>query len=142
VEKELGAPLSSFSSGRGELSVWSPARGIYVTQARVHIDTTLAAKIVAAGDRVVERDGRLTAFHDWEAVESYDTEARLHLTSWGFRIRKQVDKVHILQRSKLLKMGVSVASIALAGMIVSHEEREPFESVLLASLRATLRPRS
>ncbi len=79
---------------------------------------------------------RLIAFHDWEALTSYESEARTALTTWGFDIRSGVERVHILVRSKLVRMGVSVASIVLVGMIVAHGERTKFDRELFAALAA------
>lgn len=93
-----------------------------------HLSASIAEQIVQAGNGVVREDGRLVAFHDWERVESYDTEARLLLTSWGRAIAPNVEVVHILVRSKLVAMGVSVAALALGGMLRPHASRATFDA--------------
>ena len=88
----------------------------------------IAERIVEADNTVIREDGRLVAFHDWERAESYDTEARLLLTRWGASIARDVEVVHILFRSKLVAMGVSVAALVLGGMIHPHTTRASFEA--------------
>lgn len=125
-----GAPIGSWQTPRGEVRVYAPAPGIYVTWSRGHLCRSLAKEIIATGNRLLETQPTLEVFHDWEAGESYDSAARLDLTKWGIDVRKRVTKIHVLVKSKIVKMGVAVASIALVGMIESHDERRSFEASL------------
>jgi hypothetical protein len=131
---------STFETPRGRLTVASPAPGVLQTIATGHVDVAMADRIIAAGERVLAESKPLFGFHDWEGLTGYETECRKRLTEWGMRIRADVGAVHVLVRSRLVAMGVSVASLALQGMIVPYTERPPFEIALAAHLRKVRRP--
>lgn len=131
----LGKPIGTWQTPRGEVRVYAPSPGVYVTWSRGHLCTAMAKEIIAAGNRLLETHSTLEVFHDWEAGESYDSAARLDLTKWGVEVRKRVTKVHVLVKPKIVKMGVAVASIALGGMIESHEDRRSFEASLARAQR-------
>jgi hypothetical protein len=126
----LGDPFGEWSSDRGDVRVWIPAPGVFVTQARGHMDKTLVMHIADAGNECVRRHQRLLGFHEWSGVRSYDSDARAKLTDWGMRIRKEVDRVHFLVSSKILRMGIAVASIVLVGMLVAHDDPAEFERLV------------
>jgi hypothetical protein len=50
--------------------------------------------------------------------------------------RKRISGLHVLVGSKLTAMGVSVANLALGGIVTSHSERPPFASALDQALTA------
>jgi hypothetical protein len=131
-----GLPIGTWESSRGEVRVFGPARGIYLTYARGHADGIMANGIVESGNLLLESNPKLEVFHDFEGLDSYETEARVRLTQWGIDIRHRVTRIHVLVRSKLAKMGVAVASIALAGLIKAYDDRAEFESALDAAIRA------
>jgi hypothetical protein len=126
----LGVARGKWTTERGELTTWSLAGGIYATRAQGHIDVELVSKMVAAGDEVVREHGTLIGVHDWEGVTTYESVARKKLTDWGYAIRADVERVHFLTGSKLMRMGIAVASLVLGGMIVAYDDREQFEARL------------
>jgi hypothetical protein len=113
----------------------SPAPGVFHTVIVGYTQAEEARQIIAAGDRVIAEAGMLVAFHDWEAMTGYHTESRVLLTEWGLRIRAQVEKVHVLVRSRVVAMGVSVASLVLRGMLVSYTQRAAFEAAFARRLK-------
>lgn len=137
----LGARVDEHRGPRGSVALWMPAPGVLVTRAEGHFHAEMAGAVVAAGNRVIEAHGTLLAFHDWQDVKTYDSETRAKLTDWGYAIRKSVERVHVLVGSKLVKMGVSVASIVLVGMLVGYDEREAFEATLREAVRERRRAR-
>lgn len=128
------------------MTLHSPAPGVFHTVIAGYIEPAEARRVVAAGDLVIAEAGMLVGFHDWEAMTGYQSESRALLTDWGVRIRPQVEKVHILVRSRIVAMGVSVASLALRGMLVSYTQRAAFEAAFAARVeqatRTSFRPRS
>ena len=136
----LGSPRGTWTTARGEVPAWMPAPGVYVTQSVGHIDTELAGKIVTGGNDVIRECGFLLAFHDWQKLLTYDGDARKQLTQWGMAVRGQVERVHLLTGSKLVRMGVAVASIALGGMMVAYDDRAVFERVLADAIATKRRP--
>jgi len=136
VDTIVGPPARTWETARGSVATWAPASGVYVTRVVGHMEAEIANRIISAGNDVIARDGKLIAFHDWSAVTGYDSACRQSLTQWGYEIRGQVERVHILITNKLVRMGVSVASIVLLGMIVSHDEAATFEAQLQAAIDA------
>lgn len=131
----LDAPLGSWNEPRGRLRLWVPVSGLYVTECTGHMSVEFAKQIVAHGQQEFERMGHLNIFHDWEKLETYDAAARPTLTDWGLALRRSQVQVNLLVRSKLVRMGVSVASIALGGMLQAHPDRAAFEAALQQAMR-------
>lgn len=123
----LGRPFGAWETAKGSVRVWIPAGGVFVTQASGHIDRSLVQHVVEAGDVCVRQHGTLLGFHEWSGVRSYDSDARTHFTDWGVRIRREVEQVHFLVASKIVRMGIAVASIVLVGMLVAHDDPAEFE---------------
>jgi hypothetical protein len=120
---------------RGSIVTWIPAPGVLMTRAEGYLCVAFAQCIVDAGNDVVAGHGRLLGFHDWSRVRGYDSDSRVKLTEWGLSIRASVDRVHILFASKLVRMGVAVASIALSGMIVAYDDPSRFGRELETAVR-------
>jgi hypothetical protein len=128
--EQLGEPEAEKRTSRGALAAWIPAPGVMVTRAEGHIDVELAALFIHTGNEVVRRHGKLLGFHHWWSVNGYDTDARTRLTEWGYRIRGDVERVNFLVSSKIVRMGISVASIVLVGMLVPHDDPAAFEALV------------
>lgn len=126
----IGEPYGAWETAKGSVRVWIPAAGVFVTQASGHIDASLVKRIAEAGDECVRRHKRLLGFHEWSGVRSYDSDARTSFTDWGVRIRREVEQVHFLVASKIVRMGIAVASIVLVGMLVAHDDPAAFERLL------------
>lgn len=107
---------------------------MFVTRVIGHVDAEIAGRMISGGNDVVARDGKLIGFHDWSGVTSYDSACRQQLTQWGFDIRNDVERVHFLVTNKLVRMGVSVASIVLLGMLVAHDDAVTFETQLASEI--------
>jgi Fe2+ transport system protein FeoA len=74
--------------------------------------------------------GPVEIFHDWAGVTGYDTEARRRMTAWGSTRGQAITHVHLLLGSKVLAMGVSVASLALGRDFAVHYDRVRWEASL------------
>ncbi len=130
----VGLPARTWETARGSIATWAPARGMFVTRVIGHVDAEIAGRMISGGNDVVARDGKLIGFHDWSGVTSYDSACRQQLTQWGFDIRNDVERVHFLVTNKLVRMGVSVASIVLLGMLVAHDDAVTFETQLASEI--------
>lgn len=80
-------------------------------------------------DALVRTKLRITMLYDLWDVTSYDSAIRLELTKWGQAHKEDEDMVHFLTRSKLTNMAVSVVSLAVPGMVLSHQKRADFDIV-------------
>ena len=73
---------------------------------------------------------RATLFLDFEAIRSYATPVRSEATRVLLEHRGRWTEVHTLGGTTLVRMGVSVANIALGGAVHPHASRETFEARL------------
>lgn len=120
-------------ASRGRLALWTLDQGILVFQIVGHGDKSFVAPIVAGFDRSL-RHGLSQMFVDVELMTSYDTELRTEVTAAMARERKRIGCLHILVRSKIVAMGVSVANLALGGLMTIHGSAPPFHHALQAGL--------
>jgi hypothetical protein len=74
--------------------------------------------------------GKVEVFHDWYDVTGYDTEARKALTEWNLAHQSSVVQVHMLVKSKVVAMGVSVASVVAGRDFAVYSDRARFDNVL------------
>jgi hypothetical protein len=71
--------------------------------------------------------GKLAVLADFWDMPTYDSGLRVELTKWGTTPeRRGKFEIHVLSRSKLVTMGVTVASLALAGL-TSYSARMDFD---------------
>ena len=56
-------------------------------------------------------------------MPNYDSELRTEWTRWLLRNRARLEDIQIVAGSKIVAMGVSVANVALGGIIQSHPKR-------------------
>ena len=117
-------------SARGTLRLQLGDSGLLIGKVVGHYGVDLLASYVD-GMNAAARAGRVVAFHDWEEMETYDSECRKVMTDWTLRHRHMVERGHILVRSKLVSMGVTTASLLIGSdLIVTYTQRAEFEAVL------------
>ena len=99
--------------GRGHGNLWEPVLQAY---------RTLRAK------------GPTYLFADVEEMTNYDSRLRTELTAGFLPDRARFAAFHVLLRSKLVAMGVSVANLTLGGIAKTTTERRQFKQLLDACL--------
>jgi hypothetical protein len=107
--------------------VYLQLSGVTEQPAAPVIERTLA-KQFAGGER-------LATFWDLGELVNYHSDVRIFSTRVLLAHRKQISAIHTFTRSKLVAMGVSVANLALGGIITAHPQRESFEAALNQLLR-------
>lgn len=133
------SPSLSLKTEKGVFYLYLPAKHVIVSQFHGRIDREAAEALRSFGDKQFEQGHQVHFFHDWEAVQGYDSEARTMLTHWATERRKHVREVVVLTQSKLVAMGVATANLATSVMGVtmrSHLDRRAFENELVATLSA------
>lgn len=103
-----------------------------------HLDTTAASLIAEASNDALKCPKPLHLFVDAYDLVSYTPDVRKGPTDWLMANRSRLAVQHMLVRSKITKMGLSVASLALGGLIKGHASRASFGLALdqtLAELR-------
>lgn len=125
---------AAYVSNKGRIGIWLPARGLLIVRLDGHGDAELAAPIVEAIDESLRRARRVRVFFEAEKLQTYDSALRTELTR---RLREDLDRfegIHVLVASRMVAMGVSVASLALDGKVTSHSEHDAFMGVLKTEL--------
>ena len=127
------APVERFSDGSGELALGSPAPGLLCTRATGRASPAMAEYFVEAGKKVVAKAGWIEGFHDWSGLVGYAPECRRILTEWNVGHRDQIKRGHLFVTQKLVRMGVTVVSIA-----VRHLESHGSRASLVAAYEKAL----
>jgi hypothetical protein len=131
----IAGALGTWRGTRGRLKAWHPTKGVVFFEGYGHLDENLAKQIIGAANEVLTSVGRVCLMLEFEHVQTYDSAARTELTAWVVSIRERFDGCHVFVESKLLRMGVSVASLALGNLLISHADRPS----LLAELKLRTR---
>jgi hypothetical protein len=138
--KSLAAELVSSDSQsqawrtrRGTMTLTWTESGSLLVVVGTHGDRVLAPLMTKRADAMVLRS-RMMLFFDFWTMPTYDSEMRTEWTSWLVSHRARLDGLHVVARSKLVSMGVSVANLALGGIIKSYPAATgPFEKALKAA---------
>jgi len=110
-------------------------RSIYVG----HIGVECAEHIFRRWEALVRAKQRITMLHDaWETT-GYESGFRVDLTKWTQKNPSAIGAVHMVTRSKLVNMAVSVVSLALPGLVTGYSKRSDFD-LLAKKLGLPLNP--
>lgn len=123
------------SDGRGVITVRYPAPHVELIRCEGHARAEHIDEVLASRDRIVEKLGKIAIFDDLEDMRGYDSDVRSKLTAWSRAHRPDIVAFHILLRSKIVAMGVSLANRAIGGSIVTHTRRAEFEEALAREVR-------
>ncbi|MDC3952901.1 hypothetical protein [Polyangium jinanense] len=124
---ERGHWKESWKTDAWELLMTSPAHGVFFTRVSGHADLDCALHVMRAFDRLAALTlGDIEVFHDWEHVTGYDSIVRQEFVRWAQEHPKQ-GEAHILVKSRIVAMGVSVANVALGGRLKAYADRPKFE---------------
>ncbi len=121
-------------SERGELGLWLLEPGVVIVRLSGHGEAAFSPLIERGILTSLESAPQFWLFFDLYALDSYDSALRVDLTAAIFKQRDRMADFHVLVRSKIVAMGVSVANLALGGRLTSHRERKPFTTALQAAL--------
>lgn len=118
-----------WTSRRGLLRIQVPTKGILVVRFRGDFIDEFAAQVAEATYRVSAESEKYTAFHDWEAMSTYETSARIRLTNVALQVRQKTEGVHLLVGSPIVAAGVQVANL-IVRMITTYTDRGRFDAAL------------
>lgn len=123
-------------SARGSIGYWELRRDVYATEVRGYMTRDMAALIIARVDALYALGGKVYGFHNWFAMDNYESSCRVDLTAWVLHNRAQ-SVLHIGVASRLVAMGVAVANVALGRLIEVHTRPASLEAALGASLQSS-----
>ena len=116
----------AWKSDRGSLRIRRPVPEVLVFVEEGHLDTEAASLIAEASNNALKCPRPLHLFVDAYDLVSYTPDVRKGPTDWLMANRSRLAVQHMLVRSKITKMGLSVASLALGGLIKGHASRASF----------------
>jgi hypothetical protein len=67
-------------------------------------------------------------------MEAYDSATRVALQSWTLDNRRAISEVHLAIRSRLTRMGVTVANLALGNFMKTYDNTEALAEIYLEVL--------
>lgn len=94
--------------------------------------------VSAFADAEIQRAGRLAFFIDAERMKSYDSTFRRQWTEWLGDRRAKLDGVHLLIRSRVVQMGLTIVNPLVGNYLVGHGERSSWERALTDARRGSL----
>lgn len=128
-----GPPHHRFENETATYELWLPAPDVVLQRVTGKADIAIARAIVRELELVLARSGALAIFDDFAEMTGYTSEGRVALTEWSKQNWSRLRSTHVLVGSKLVAMGVTVASIALPGLR-SYDDRARFEAALNAEV--------
>lgn len=102
---------------------------VVLTRVAGHASTPIVREYIDHLGKICAQ-GKVEIFHDWYEMTGYDTDARKALTDWNLTHQTDVVEVHMLVKSKVVAMGISVASLVAGRDFAVYSDRRKFENLL------------
>ncbi len=119
---------TAWATARGRLGIWVPSPTVLVVALRGFGDASFAEPILKALDTLSKRDS-LHLFVDADGFVNYQSSLRTQLTTGFFAHRRRLS-LQVMLSSKLVAIGVSVANLALGGIVTTTTDRAHFMAKL------------
>lgn len=116
-----------------EALLWVPAPRLIVTRVKGHASLECLLFYTRRAEREMQL-GKLTVFHDWTGMDSYEPAARDELKRWGKARNDDFESVDYLVHSKVIAMLVSVAALTLGRELHATTDRTFFLDKLEVAL--------
>lgn len=120
---------------RGIVTIRRPAPHVELIRCEGYARAAYIDMVLESRDLIVREQGKIAIFDDLAEMRGYDSDVRARLTEWSRRHRNQIVDFHILVRSKIVAMGVSLANLAIGGHIQAHTSRTEFDAALARAIR-------
>ena len=95
-----------------------------------HGHTEFAAPMLRCWTEAARKSERVTLFVDFWEMPGYESQLRVSMTEWALAHRAQLEPMHMLARSSLVRMGIAVANLTLGGLIRIHTQRPSYDIAL------------
>jgi len=118
-----------YTSSRGEALTSLPKAEVMLLKITGHLDRPMGLHVLDIATKAAVGTKRLHIFCDWAEMTGYESDVRSAFTQWAATHRSKVT-FHLLVGSKLVAMGVSVANLALGGILVGYTNRTSFDAAL------------
>jgi hypothetical protein len=124
----------TLEAGRGRLALWVVPPGFLIFQLVGHGEKSFVDPIVNGFERALAQGALVQMFVDAELMSTYDTALRTEVTAAFLPKRRRIGSLHIVVRSKIVAMGVSVANLALGGLMTVYKDAGSFQTALSFSI--------
>lgn len=124
-------------SDRGELRISRPTPLVLLYIESGFLEADFAPLISRAMDITLRAPGKPLFFVDAESLEGYEPSIRTTASGWIKEHSSEITCQHMLVKSRLAKMGLSVASLLLGAVIIGHEKRFTFDLALKEAIAST-----
>ncbi len=95
----------------------------------------MVQNVIEFGDALIADAGSIQIFHDFSEVSGYRAEARRVLVDWGVQNPDAIECTHVLFRSKIVAMGVSMATRLLGEQLTGYSKYPQFDAARAAAAR-------
>lgn len=130
LQSASSRPFRTVIGSRGALRIWAVRDDVGITRVTGCFESALVAPFTETITTLL-RGKPLHGFHDWSAMDGYDVDTRVALTRWAFEHRRAFASVHLLTPSRLVRLGVQAANVALGGFMHAHASAVTFEEAFL-----------
>lgn len=138
LKQTLDTPQETrWVSEQGELIIRRPTPLVVVFVEIGHLEAEFADRITEGMTKSLSSRGKPRLFVDGEHLDGYDPLVRTQATKWIQQNGSRIQEQHMLVKSRIAKMGLSVASLMLGAVIIGHHERHSFERALRDAVEAT-----
>ena len=104
------------TDSRGRLELFLPTPLLLVARCGGHLSEGLADEWVRVVRPILRRTKGMTMFNEWREMTGYDSASRQKLTALASGDKGAFKSVYFVTNSRIVAMGVNVASVPLAMM--------------------------
>jgi hypothetical protein len=122
--------LGSWRSESGEAKVAQLSKYVVLVRLVGQAEQPAAPMIFACLEQAFAAGRALDVFWDLEKLINYHSDVRTESTRVLLAHRPQLHSIQTYSTSKLVAMGVSVANLALGGIIRMHKGRTTFDAAI------------
>lgn len=119
-----------YQSERGQLIIRKYRAPVILFIEQGFLEKGFAHHIERAQNELLQQGGKPSIFVDAEALKGYEPEIQSSATQWMKANKSRITAQHMLVDSLITRMGLSVASLALGGVIKGYTSRPEFEAAL------------
>ncbi len=134
--KLAGVDARQFELHLCTLELAAPAPHILASRVVGMGSLEMVQSIIEFGDALISATGSIQIFHDFSEVSGYRAEARRVLVDWGVRNPAAIRRTHVLFRSKVVAMGVSLATRLLGEQLTGYSKYAEFDTARAAAVRS------
>jgi hypothetical protein len=118
-----------YQGAGGEMEMWVVGSVIITRLCRFGHETFYPPFAERVG-QVLRTEKTIAMFFDAASLERYDSNLRIDLTAFCREHKPQIRRIDVFSRSRVVSMGVSVASLALGGMVRAHSDVAAFRKAV------------